>query len=351
MEETKVARIKEIIPPYTPMTELPAGLSVEDAKELYYSMCLIREFELKIRDFWRAGKISGICHAYYYAEAIAVGACRALNADDYITSTHRGHGHALAKGANPDKMLAELFGKQEGYNNGKGGSMHIADVDSGILGATGIVGNGIPTATGAALSAKLQKNGKVSLSFFGDGATNQGPFFECMNMAAAWDLPVIFLCEYNQWGIGTDYYRVTKEHNVYKRGEGFGIPAVQVDGFNVFEVYKAVKEAADRARQGKGPSLIEARYMRMLGHHCGDDQAYRTKEDLDKISVLYDIEPLVRTKEFLISSGVAETDVDKIKADAVARIQKSIDYAENECTEPSLETLYYDIFANGEIIK
>lgn len=351
MDKVEEQQIREIIPCYTPMKDLPEGLTLEDTKEMFYTICLIREFEMKIRDLWRAGKITGICHAYYYAEAIAVGACKALQASDYITSTHRGHGHALAKGASPDKMLAELYGKQEGYNNGKGGSMHIADVDSGILGATGIVGNGIAPATGAALSAKLQKNGKVSLSFFGDGASNQGPFYECMNMAAAWNLPVVYLCEYNQWAIGTDFWRVTREHDVYKRAIGFGVPSVQVDGFNVFEVYKAVKEAVDRARAGEGPTLVEARYMRMLGHHVGDDQNYRTKEELDRINVLYDIEPVVRTKQFLISAGVSEEEVDGIHEKAVQRILQAVDFAETQCTEPSLDTLYLDIYANGEIIK
>lgn len=350
MNDLKMEQIKRFIPCFTPM-ELPEDLTIEDAKGLFYDMCLIREFELKARDLWRAGKITGICHAYYYAEAIAVGACKALREGDYITSTHRGHGHVLARGASPDRMLAELYGKYEGYNRGKGGSMHLADVDSGILGATGIVGNGIPPATGAGLSAKMQKNGKVSVSFFGDGATNQGTFAECMNMAAAWDLPVVFMCEYNQWGIGTDFWRVTRNHDVYTRGAAFGVPSVQVDGFNVFEVYKAMKDAVARARAGEGPTLIEARFMRMLGHHVGDDQNYRTEEELAEIEVLYDVEPIVRTKEFLVSLGLSEEEVDGIQQDAVARIQKSIDYCENECTEPSIDTLYTDVFAYGEVIK
>lgn len=350
MKKEYEKQIKEIIPSYTPMRELPEGLTLEDAKNMFYSICQIREFELKVRDLWRANKIRGMCHAYYYGEAIAVGACYALDKGDYITSTHRGHGHALARGAEPGRMFAELFGKVEGYNKGKGGSMHIADVESGILGATGIVGSGIAPATGAALSAKLQKNGKVSLSFFGDGACNQGPFSESLNMAAAWELPVIFLCEYNQWAIGTDYWRVTKEHDVYKRAEGFGMPGVQIDGFNVFEVYKAVKEAVDRARRGEGPTLIEARYMRMLGHHVGDDQNYRDAEDIERISVLYEIEPVVRTREFLAENGVPEEELDAIQEKAKKDILDAIEYADTQCHEPSLDMLYEDIYAAGEII-
>ncbi len=350
MERGKEDKIKELIPCYTEMKELPENLSIEDAENMFYSICQIREFEMKVKDLWRADKIRGMCHAYYYGEAIAVGACYALEKGDYITSTHRGHGHALARGAKPERMFAELFGKEEGYNKGKGGSMHIADVDSGILGATGIVGSGIAPATGAALSAKLQKNGKVSMSFFGDGACNQGPFSESLNMAAAWDLPVVFLCEYNQWAIGTDYWRVTKEHDVYKRAKGFGMPGVRVDGFNVFEVYKAVKKAVDRARAGEGPTLIEARYMRMLGHHVGDAQNYRTKEELEKISVLYEIEPVVRMREFLLNAGVPEERVDRIRKNAMADIEAAIEYADSQCHEPSLDTLYEDIYAGGEII-
>ena len=350
MENEKAEQIKSIIPSYTPMRELPEDLTLAEAKEMFYRICQIREFELKVRDLWRADKIRGMCHAYYYGEAIAVGACYALEKGDYITSTHRGHGHALARGASPGRMFAELFGKAEGYNKGKGGSMHIADVESGILGATGIVGSGIAPAAGAALSAKLQKNGKVSLSFFGDGACNQGPFSETQIMAAAWNLPVVFLCVYNQWAIGTDYWRVTKEHDAYKRAEGFGMPGIQIDGFNVFEVYKAVRDAAARARAGEGPTLIEARYMRMLGHHVGDDQNYRDEKDLERIAVLYEIEPVTRTREFLEGAGVPGKELEDIQKRAAAEIQEAIAYADTQCHEPSLETLYEDIYADGEII-
>ena len=350
MEKDRTKEIKQLIPCYKPMQDIPEGLELEDVKNMFSMICRIREFEFQVRDLWRANKIRGMCHAYYYGEAIAVGACYALEKGDYITSTHRGHGHALARGAEPRRMFAELFGKVEGYNNGKGGSMHIADVESGILGATGIVGSGIAPATGAGLSAKMQNNGKVSLCFFGDGACNQGPFSESLNMAAAWNLPVVYVCEYNQWAIGIDYWRVSKEHDIYKRAEGFGMPGVQIDGFNVFEVYKAVKDAVERARKGEGPTLIEARYMRMLGHHVGDDQSYRTKEELYRISVLYDIEPLVRTKEFLLKEGVSETEVEEIHDRVKEEIADAVEYADTQCHEPSLDTLYQDIYADGEVI-
>ena len=185
---------------------------------------------------------------------------------------------------------------------------------------------------------------------FRSGAVNQGPFSETMNMAAAWDLPMVFLCEYNQWAIGTDYWRVTKEHDVYKRAEGFGMPGVQVDGFNVFAVYQAVREAVERARAGQGPTLVEARYMRMQGHHVGDDQSYRSPEDIQRIQVLYQAEPLVRTRTFLEEAGTPAAELDGIQERARSVIQAAVEYADTQCREPSLDTLYQDIYADGEII-
>lgn len=339
-------KIKEVFPCFTPMESLPEGLSLEDAKDMLARMALAREFDLSAKDLWRGGKIRGLCHAYYFAEAIAVGACKALREGDYTTSTHRGHGHALARGADPGRMMAELFGKAEGCNKGKGGSMHIADVDSGMLGATGIVGSGIAPATGAGLSAKIQKNGKVSLCFFGDGGSNQGLFYESMNMAAAWDLPVIFLCECNDWAIGTNINRVTKDHNISHRALGFGLPGVQVDGFNVFEVYSAVKTAAERARRGEGPTLIEAKYMRMLGHHVGDDQFYRTKEDLDEISVLYELDPVTRLADFLCGMGVSRQEIDGILSKQKEIIAEAVRFASEDCHDPDPSELYTDIFSD-----
>lgn len=351
MSTVDIEKIRKQIPCYDPEMKKPDSLSMDDCKEMLYRMCIIREFEMHVKDLWRAGKIRGLCHAYYYAEAIAVGACTALPDGSYITSTHRGHGHVLARGGDPKRMFAELFGRVEGYNNGKGGSMHIADVDNGILGATGIVGSGIAPATGAALSAKLQKNDRVSLCFFGDGGSNQGAFYESLNMAAAWELPVIFLCECNQWAIGTNFNRVTKEPDIYKRAAGFGVPGVQVDGLNVFDVYNAVLTAVERARAGEGPTLIEAKYMRMLGHHVGDDQVYRTKEDIEEISVLYNVEPIIRMKDFLEENGVDKEEAEAIHERAREEIAKAVEYAENECHDPDLDTLYKDIYANGEIIE
>lgn len=345
------SKTKKIIQNAIPcLTELkaPEELSLKKQKELYRQMCVIREFDSQVRTLWMKNDIYGLAHSYVAAEAIAVGACAALNQDDFITSTHRGHGHTIAKGANVRAMMAELHGKYEGLNHGKGGSMHIADVDIGMLGATGIVGSGMPIAVGSALSAKVLKNGKVTICFHGDGGTNQGVWHESINMAAAWNLPAIFLIENNQHAIATKACWVCGETDFYRRAAGYGIPGVQVDGFNVFEVYKAVKEAVARARAGEGPTLIEARFMRILGHFVADDQWYR---DVDEANLFWEVDPVKRMKEYFVSNKLlSEKEVDAIQADAVAEVADAIEYAQNECTEPPADTLYNDIYANGEII-
>ncbi|MBN1672447.1 MAG: thiamine pyrophosphate-dependent dehydrogenase E1 component subunit alpha [Kiritimatiellae bacterium] len=316
---------------------------------MYRKIHLIREFDTKVRDLWMANAIYGLAHAYVGAEAIAVGACEALRPDDCITSTHRGHGHTIAKGADVNKMMAELFGKYQGYNRGKGGSMHIADVEHGMLGATGIVGSGMPLAVGAAMAADVLENGRVALCFHGDGGTNQGVWHESINMAAAWNLPVVFLIENNQLAIATEIGRVSRETDLHKRAVGYGIPGIQVDGFNPFTVYEAVKEAAKRARGGQGPTLIEARILRLLGHFVADDQWYR---DLAAVEPFWQLEPIPRMRRYLLESGMADAEqVDAIEAQAKAEIAEAVRYASEDCTEPPIETLYEDLYAAGEILK
>ncbi len=245
-------------------------------------------------------------------------------------------------------MMAELHGKYEGLNRGKGGSMHIADVDIGMLGATGIVGSGMPIALGSAISANVLKNGRVTICFHGDGGTNQGVWHESLNMAAAWNLPAIFLIENNQYAIATEIGWVAKETDLYKRAVGYGIEGVQIDGFNVFEVYKAVKKAVEKAKNGGGPTLIEARFIRLLGHFVADDQWYR---DLDAAQVFWEYEPVKRMREYFIAEGLlTEKQVDEIQQSAIDEIADAINYAQNECTEPPADTLYDDIYADGEII-
>lgn len=327
----------------------PKGLSLDQQKEMYYKMNLIRQFETKIKELWEKNKVYGIAHSYIGAEAIAVGACKALKSNDLITSTHRGHGHAIAKGADINKMMAELFGKYEGYNKGKGGSMHIADVEHGMLGATGIVGSGMPIAVGSAMASDLLENKKVTLCFHGDGGTNQGVWHESINMAAAWNLPVVFITENNQMAIATNFCWITKETDIYKRAAGYGIPGILVDGFNVFEVYKAVNKAVKRARSGLGPTLIEARFMRLLGHFVADDQWYR---NLKEVEPYWELCPIKRMRQYFIEKNIlTEENMDEIEKKATKIIEHAIEYASNECTEPSIDTLYEDLYAMGEIIQ
>jgi len=347
-KEKAMQLIREAVPCLTDGLQAPEDLRLAPQIEMFRKMCLIREFDTQVRTLWMEGQIYGLVHSYVGAEAIAVGACTALGDGDLITSTHRGHGHALAKGADIKAMMAELHGKYEGLNHGKGGSMHIADIGTGMLGATGIAGSGVPVALGSALSSKVLKNGKVTVCFHGDGGTNQGVWHESVNMAAAWDLPVIFLIENNQYAIATEAGRVTKEKNLYKRAFGYGIEGVQVDGFNVFEVYKAVKAAVAKARAGGGPALIEARFMRLPGHYVSDDQWYRDKE-LNEIFWLMD--PIKRMRDYFIGNGLLmEEEVNKILEEAIAEIAEAVDYAQNQCTEPPASILYDDIYANSEII-
>jgi len=337
------AGLKYIVP-----YEAPQGMSVDTMLELFYKMCLIRQFDTTVRQLWLDNKIYGLAHSYVGAEAVGVGACAAIRPDDYITSTHRGHGHTISKGADIKRMMAELMGKYEGYNHGKGGSMHIADIDHGMMGATGIVGSGMPLAIGAALSSKTLKNGKISVCFHGDGGSNQGVWHESINMAAAWKLPCIFMLENNGLAIATDVTKVTGEPDLYKRAAGYGIPGVQVDGFNVFEVYKAVSQAAERARSGQGPTLIEARFTRLLGHFVADDQWYR---DLTEVEPLWAYEPITRMREYLIAAqGVSKDKTDEIEKKAVDEVAGAVAYAENECTQPPLNAIYDDLYANGEMI-
>lgn len=333
---------------YTPLKALP-NLPISTQLEMYYRMWLIREFDTRVRELWMANKIYGLAHSYVGAEAIAVGACFALKPEDVITSTHRGHGHTIAKGGDVKKMMAELFGKYEGYNHGKGGSMHIADVEHGMLGATGIVGSGIPIAVGSAYASDLLGNKWVTLCFHGDGATNQGVWHESINMAAVWNLPVVFLIENNQIAIATDLCCASKETNLYKRALSYGIPGVLVDGFNPFAVYDAVKTAVELARTGQGPSLIEARFVRLVGHFVADDQWYR---DLKKLQKYWAFDPLIRMQKYFTENKlVDERTLEELKVKAKNEVEAACYYAEQECTEPSLETLYMDLYANGEIIK
>ncbi|WP_317855878.1 thiamine pyrophosphate-dependent dehydrogenase E1 component subunit alpha [Chakrabartyella piscis] len=340
--------VKQMLPTLTPL-EAPEGMTKEEMTEIFYKMSLIREFDSSVKDLWMAGEIYGLAHSYVGAEAIGVGACMNLEKTDFISSTHRGHGHTIAKGGDVKAMMAELYGKYEGSNKGKGGSMHIADIGIGMLGATGIVGSGMPTAVGAALTSDVLDNGSVAVCFHGDGGTNQGVWHESMNLAAAWNLPCIFLTENNHLAIKTKLNESSKETELYKRAIGYGIEGIAIDGFNVFEVYKTMKYAVEKARNGGGPTLVEARFVRILGHFVADDQKYRDpQEEIDA----WTADPVRRIKEYLYTRTdmFTQEEVDQIAADARAKVDEAIEYARHECTEPPADSLYTDIYANNEVI-
>lgn len=254
---------------------------VEAAKAALESLLAIRFFEEAVDGLFARGLMHGTMHLSIGQEAVATGVCAALRQSDYITSTHRGHSHCIAKGADLTRMMAELLAKQTGYCRGRGGSMHIADAKTGNLGANGIVAGGIPIATGAALTQKLRGTDNVVVSFFGDGATNEGAFHEALNLAAVWELPVIFVCENNKYGMSFSTAKSMKVENIAERAAAYGMPGVTVDGNEVDDVYAATVEAVERARSGGGPTLIECITYRHKGHSKSDKNLYRTKEEIE----------------------------------------------------------------------
>jgi len=257
--------------------------SREELLRAYRSMVTIRRFEERVQEEFSKGGIPGFVHLYAGEEASAVGVCQHLGPKDYIASTHRGHGHSIAKGCDVVGMMRELFGKEGGLCGGKGGSMHIADLDQGMLGANGIVGGGPPLVVGAALTAKTLGNGNVAVCFTGDGGSNQGTTFEAMNMAVVLKLPAVFVFENNQYGEGTGFSYAVGSKDIAGRAAGFGLPAVKVSGDDFFAVHEAAREAIERARTGGGPSAIEVDTCRFYGHHSGDAQLYRGKDEVKKL--------------------------------------------------------------------
>jgi pyruvate dehydrogenase E1 component alpha subunit len=264
--------------------EAPTQAQVPEDSELlrrlYRTMRLIRAFEERVDALRTSGRLQGSLHLYVGQEAVATGVCARLRADDYVASTHRGHGHAIAKGVDVARMMAELYGRSTGTNHGKGGSMHIADTSVGMLGATGIVGAGTPIALGAALSAKTRRTRQVAVAFFGDGAMGQGPIYECLNMAAIWKLPLIFVCENNGYAESTSAEYALSTRDLSRRAAAFEVPAFVVDGQDVFAVYERMGEAVERARTGEGPTFLECKTYRYYGHFLGDDPLrYRTPQE------------------------------------------------------------------------
>jgi len=306
-------------------------------------MYIIRKFEETIRNLYQQGRIRGSFHPCVGQEAVAVGACWALRQDDVVSCTYRGHGHALAKGLDPKAAMAEMLGKATGCSKGKGGSMHFTEPSVGLLGANAVVAAGVPHAAGAALAYKLQGKDRVAMAIFGEGATNQGVFFETLNLAVVWKLPVIFLCENNLYSEMTPSYETTSNVATYQRGGSFGMPSSRLNGNDVEEVYAAVESASAHARAGEGPTYLEAMTYRLWGHMMGDPEVYRTKEE---VSQAYKTEPISRLSERLIGLGFSTQDLDMIEKDADETIQSALQFAESS-PEPSPEEALSDIFTEG----
>jgi len=310
--------------------------------KFYETLLKIRRFEEKAYELLGTTVIPGTLHTYMGEEAIAVGVCAHLTEKDFITSTHRGHGHCIAKGASIEKMFAELFAKETGYCKGKGGSMHIADFNIGILGANGVVGGSIPIATGAGLTCKLKyKNERVCVCFFGDGASNNGTFHEGINLAAVWKLPVIFVCENNLYAMGTPIKSVTAIKNIADRAVSYGIPGVIADGNDVMDVYKKAGEAIKRAKNGEGPTLLECKTYRIKGHSRYDPAKYRPPEEAE---AWFKRDPIKLFKGRLLEKNIPETEILKIEKLIEEEIQRAVDYA-MESPFPPVEDALKDVYA------
>lgn len=310
---------------------------------IYERMLLIRKFEDRVHELFAAGKLPGFVHLYAGEEAVAVGVCANMRENDFITSTHRGHGHCIAKGVGVREMMAELFGKATGVCKGKGGSMHIADVEKGMLGANGIVGGGLPLACGSALTAKVKRTGQVAACFFSDGAANQGTFHESLNLAAIWKLPVVFICENNLYAESTAVEYSTSIRNIGDRASAYSMPGVIVDGMDVFAVYEATYEAVARARAGQGPTLVEAKAYRFYGHFEGDAVKYRTKVEEANFRAKDPI-PLFRQR-VLAEKLVSPAELGEIEERAEINIIDAVKFAEAS-PYPNPEECLTDVYVS-----
>lgn len=321
-----------------------AGLADSDLKSVYETMWKIRYFDEKVDQFFARGKIHGTTHLAVGQEATSAGSGAVLKDTDWITATHRGHGHTIAKGTDVNAMMAELFGRQTGSNKGKGGSMHIADMDIGHLGAIAIVGGGYTIAAGAALTSKMKKLGRVALCYAGDGSTNEGSFHEALNLASIWALPVIFFIENNKYGMSGNVEEMTNIEHLSQRGSSYGIPSVTIDGNDVIEVINATHDAVERARNDDGPTLIEAVTYRWKGHSKSDAKKYRTKEEEDDWRSHKD--PIKRAKETFISAGIfTSEEAAAIQESAKKQVEEAVAFAEKSPIT-DLSELYTDVYAD-----
>ncbi|MCC3672078.1 thiamine pyrophosphate-dependent dehydrogenase E1 component subunit alpha [Staphylococcus epidermidis] len=312
----------------------------EQAHWIYKTMNEIRFFEEKVHKIFSDGRIPGFVHLYVGEEAVATGVMSQLNDDDYITSTHRGHGHAIAKGCDLNGMMAEIMGKRDGLGHGKGGSMHVAEIDKGMLGANGIVSGGFGLAIGASISIINQGKDNVAVCFFGDGAANEGNFHEGLNFASILDLPVLFICENNQFAEGTTHDYASASETIAERAAAYNMPGVRVDGMDVVEVYKATQEAVERAKKGEGPTLIECDTYRKYGHFEGDEQKVKSPDDRNA-----DKNATVEFRKRAIEENwLTEKEADEIEKAAEQAVEDAVKFAE-ESELPDEDSLYKDVFA------
>lgn len=323
-------------------------LSHDQLAQMYQKMVLIRGFEEQVDDLFARGKVHGTTHLSIGEEATAVGACAPLRECDYVLGTHRGHGQCIARGADVRLMMAELLGKKTGYCRGKGGSMHIADVKIGILGTNGIVGGGIPIATGVGLAVKMQKRDSVVLCFFGDGAVAQGAFHESVNLAALWKLPVVFVCENNQYAMSMPVRRALACGEPHRVACAYGVPASQVDGNDVLAVYRAVADAVDHARKGLGPSLVECNTYRWKGHSKSDANRYRTREEIEAWRKKC---PIRRFRSYLLDeAGFVEGELESIDEEVRLLLDEALRYAQ-ESPEPEADEVERDVYAPSDDLE
>jgi len=318
------------------------NLNADQLIEMYATMCTIRRFEQMADRLYASGKVHGTMHLSAGQEAVAVGAARAMRPNDYLLNHHRGHGHFIAKGADVKRMMAEFLGKDTGYCRGRGGSMHIADVESNNLGANGIVGGGISLAVGVGLAVQMQRKPEIVLSIFGDGAVNEGIFHESLNMAALWDLPVLFLCENNQYAMSMPITRATAKLPIAEKAGAYGMPGYHVDGNDVLQVYEVISQAAEHVRQGDGPVLVEAVTYRYFGHSKSDRNLYRTEDEIDEWKKN---DPIIRFRQNLIEGQILDVQqAEKIDLEAQELIDEAVAYAEAS-PEPEIDTLTEYVYA------
>ena len=317
-------------------------LEPEKLVEMYSTMCIIRHFERMADNLYAAGKVHGTMHLSAGQEAVAVGTAQAIRSDDYLLNHHRGHGHFIAQGADVKRMMAEFLGKDTGYCRGRGGSMHIADVEENNLGANGIVGGGISLAVGVGLAIQMQRKSEIVLCIFGDGAANEGIFHESLNMAALWDLPVLFLCENNQYGMSMPVNRATAKLPISDRAGVYGMPGYHIDGNDLLLVYETMRSAVAHVRRGDGPVLVEAVTYRYFGHSKSDRNLYRTAEEIENWKKN---DPITRFRTELVAEGIlSEQQIDTIDQDTQELIDEAVAYAESS-PEPDVATLTEFVYA------